>query len=275
MSDSGQTSPRIQRATEERAAALDHAESMNEAAGEAVGVADEAMGGVVGPFGVAVGLIYDPARFLRTPGERQHLFFRRVAKITASTLGSAWVGMACYTLAVAVERWWSISFIPGIMTESIPTWFSPAGIRSQLLLLLLAALAIAVSCLLVVVACVCAGRWKKLESLFAFRVESDDLVSTVLDRRIRESPELTGVPTAQLRDLIYVEIIVAGRHASPDDAKTLSLILKGGNERAVAAFVKSRVRKYRKVMAQQVEERLRKTTNMLRDLRARSVGSRG
>jgi hypothetical protein len=206
--------------------------------------------------GIGVDLFFDPARFLRSARERQKRFFKRAAVLCGKVMGVAWSGLLLFTIFDALERNHIVSSLPNIIREAVPNWFERQSIGGQMLLLVLLVAGLIIVGFIVVQLAARAGVSPRLTPAFEPKVRDDELASTVLKSLFLPSVFPGGVPQDTLWRscaTVYRSVYINSGKPNSDDLKILDEILKGGNEKAAVAFLKSKVRSYRSAMRDEAE----------------------
>jgi hypothetical protein len=205
--------------------------------------------------GMGVDLFFDPARFQRSAYERQQRFFKHASMLFGKAVGVAWSGLLVFTIVDALVRYKFIASMPEIVSAAIPNWYERQSMGGQMLLLVALAVGGSVLVFAVIKLFVQAGSSQRLTSAFEAKVGDDELASTVLKPLLLPIFP-TGVPPESLVaswKIVYGNVYLHSSKPNRDDYNILEEILKGGNEKAAVAFLKSKVRGYRAAMRYEAE----------------------
>ena len=250
---------------------FEEADQTNEAVGD---LAEAVEGGIedagvevpgLSALSLGIDLLYDPARFRRSPGERQERFFKHVAVLTGKALSLGWLGLAFFTGLNALEHFHVIRSLPKAFTELVPNWYERRTIGGQMSLLGILAVA---GTILLVLTIFLLGRLAKsprLARAFEMKVSDDDLASKVI-RSILTSTYPSIVTERNMREfskIVYRSVLLESSKANSDNIKMLGAILDDGNERAAVAFLKSKTRGYKGVMQEKAEEFCKNTAQIM------------
>lgn len=200
-------------------------------------------------------LLFDPARFQRSPRERQERLVKQVAILIGKVGSFAWLGLLIFTIVETLHTFGIIGDMPDFVRKPIPHWYENHSWKVQFLILagLIpagAAVILAFWRLLLAV-----GLSSRLTSAFEMKVSDDELVSRYI------VPGLQGIfpdgfPADTLDSstkTVYSSIYLASPQANREDFKVLESLLKGDNERSTVAFLKSKVRNYDGVMRREAD----------------------
>jgi hypothetical protein len=201
-------------------------------------------------------LLFDPARFQRSPRERQERLVKQVAILIGKAAALAWVGLLIFTIVETLHKLGIIGAMPDLLRKPIPQWYENHSWKVQLLILVGlipagAAVILASWRLLVAI-----GLSSRLTPAFEMKVGDDELVSRYI------LPGLQGIfpdgfPADRLAsstNIVYRSIYLASPGANREDFKVLESLLKAGNERSTVAFLKSKVRDYDGVMRREADD---------------------
>ena len=200
-------------------------------------------------------LLFDPARFQRSPRERQERLVKQVAILIGKAALLAWVGLLIFTIVETLHTLGIIGPMPELFRKPIPQWYENHSWKVQFLILV---------GLIPAGAAVILASWRllravglspRLTSAFEMRVSDDELVSHYI------VPGLQGIfpngfPADRLHSstkIVYRSIYLASPGANREDSKVLESLLKAGNERSTVAFLKSKVRDYDGVMRREAD----------------------
>lgn len=254
---------------------FEHADQSAEAVGDLLELTEDVVDFAkidvpgISTVSIGVGLLFDPARFLRSPRERQERFFKQAMMIFAQTAGYAWFGLLLFTIACALARYHVFASFPKLVTEAVPDWYEQQSIGGQMLLL------IALGAGLILVGFIVMqlfGRVilsRRLTPAFDLKVDDDELASTTV-RPLLLSVFPAGVPKDTLwgfSKVIYRSVYINSGKPNSDDLKMLDEILKGGNEKAAVAFLKSKVRRYRAAMQLEAAQHCRDAGDIMRQIK--------
>jgi len=200
-------------------------------------------------------LLFDPARFQRSPRERQERLVKQVAILIGKAAGVAWVGLLIFTIVETLHTFGIIGAMPDFLRKPIPHWYENYSWKVQLLILagLIPAGAAAILAFWRLLRAV--GLTSRLTSAFEMKVSDDELVSRYI------MPGLQGIfpdgfPADTLDSstkTVYSSIYLASPGANREDFKVLESLLKADNEKSTVAFLKSKVRGYDGVMRREAD----------------------
>jgi len=242
---------------------FEHADETAEAAGDLLELVEDGTeaAGVEVPglsaVGVGVDLLFDPARFRRSAEERQRRFFKNAAVLCGKALAAVWSGLLLFTIYEALHRHNLIAALPKLIREAVPDWYERQSIGGQMSLLVASAAGLILVAVIVVYLAARAGSSPRLTSAFELKVNDDELASTAMRPLLLPSVYPSGVPKDILWRAckgVYKSVYLNSGKANSDDLKLLEEILNGGNEKAVVAFLKSKVRGYRSAMQREVKD---------------------
>jgi hypothetical protein len=203
-----------------------------------------------------IDLLCDPARFQRSPRERQERLMKKVAILTGKAAVLAWAALLIFTIVEILHTLGIVGSVPELFRKPIPHWYENHSWKVQLLVLagLIpagAAVILALWRLLLAV-----GHSSRLTPAFEMKVSDDELVSRYVVPGL-QSIFPDGFPAARLDSstkMIYSSIYLASPGANREDFKVLESLLKSDNERTVVAFLKSKVRNYDAVMRREADD---------------------
>jgi hypothetical protein len=246
----------LKKGRDKREKDFESSEVAAETVGEAVQTAEDVstLLGSEGPWlstiGAANDLLFDPARFKRTPLERQKRLSKQLMGLGTKLVCGLWLGLASYTVADFLERQHVMGPLPARIKGLVPTWYSAGGLDHQAISLGLTAVVALVAMFVLGFVAAWLGSAGFLTPLFAVRVSDDELASNVLRNSLLPLfPE--GVPADTLKsscDTVYRTICMEHGRQNRDDLRILDELLRSGTERDAAAFVRSKVKSYKDVM---------------------------
>jgi hypothetical protein len=246
---------------EDREKKYEHADQSAEAVGDLWEVVEggSEVAGVEVPglsiVGIGVDLLLDPARFHRSARERQRRFFKHSAMLVGKILGTAWGSLLLFTIYDALEHRHIIGPLPAFIRETVPTWFEAQSLGGQMTSLVGLAIVGVLVALIVIRVFVWAGSSRRLTPAFELKVRDDELASNAL-KPLLPSIFPSGVPQEtlwQAAKTVYKSVYLNSGKPNSDDMKMLEEILAGGNEKAAAAFLKSKISHYRSAMQSEAE----------------------
>lgn len=232
------------------------ADDLAEGLSELAGTVDEVIGdaGVNAPaLSVAAAgfdLLFDPARFQRTPAQRQQRLARQVAVLSGQAAGLYWVNLLLFSIADALRAAGWIEAVPRYLSLLPPQWYEARPPGAQFFALAIMLLVGVVLYYGLVRALVAIGTEPSLRGAFEMKVDEDELASGHI-RSGLAGVFPGGLPDDSLRKMagiVYVSIYHHSRRPNRDDLSMLESLLKQGNERAAVAFLKSKVSNYRSAM---------------------------
>jgi hypothetical protein len=200
-------------------------------------------------IGAGVDLLFDPMKYQRSIAERQMRFFMHAGTLLGKVIGGVWSGFLIYTICDALEQQGIISIIPPIIKEVMPQWYVGRNIGGQVLLLCVLAIAVGAAIVVISFAWAWAARAKSLTRLFVIQIPESELISTILKESLLPIFP-AGVPAEALKsscDIVYQNIYLAGGRNYRQDFEALENILRSSDERAAVAFLKSKVKQYKKI----------------------------
>ncbi|HEV7425182.1 MAG TPA: hypothetical protein VGQ46_02360 [Thermoanaerobaculia bacterium] len=207
-----------------------------------------------------IDLLYDPARFQRSPQERQQRLVKQVAVLIANFIGLAWCGLLAFTIADTLRTFGLIVAVPRFLREVVPDWYGGHLWMAQLLLLAALAAVGAGFVFICIRLLVSVGLSSLLTPAFEMRVADDEFVS----RRI--TPELLGLSEEAHKtaiDAVYTSIYLASAKANREDFAMLESLLSRSDEGNVVVFLKSKVRRYPAVMHREADKFCEKSRRLM------------
>lgn len=203
-----------------------------------------------------VDLLFDPARFQRSPRERQERLVKQLLILIVKAALLAWLGLLIFTIVETLHTLGTIESVPELLRKPIPRWYENYSWKVQLLILagLIPAGAVVILAFSWLLRAV--GLSSRLTSAFEMKVSDDELVSRYIVPGLQRIYPC-GFPSATLDDstkTVYSSIYFASPGANREDFKVLESLLKSKNERSAVAFLKSKVRNYDAVMRREADD---------------------
>jgi hypothetical protein len=251
------------------------ADDLAEGLSELAGTVDEAIGdaGVNAPaLSVAAAgfdLLFDPARFQRTPEQRQLRLSRQVAVLSAQAAGLYWVNLLLFSIADALRAAGWIEAVPPYLSLLPPHWYEARSPGAQLVALVIMLPVGAVLYYGLVRVLVAIGNAPSLRGAFEMKIDDADLVSGHICSGLA-AVFPGGIPDDSLRKMagvVYTSIYNHSRRPNRDDLSMRESLLKQGNERAAVAFLKSKVPNYRSVMQREARAFCDDTSTIMSQIR--------
>jgi hypothetical protein len=241
--------------------ALGEAEKLEELIGagsSVIEIIEEARGSESGAISVttaAMELLFDPARAVRTPEQRQARFFLKAREMMVKALVLIWSSALLFTIMDTLARYRIINEVPAIFKSGLPSWLFAATLTAQWRLFGVLTLGIIAALVLVGLAAASLTRSKRATKLFEIDIADEDYATYYLIPALRElfgsdAPPETLKSTS---DLIYRTVYIDSGRESRDELAVLSEMLKLGDEKRVIVFLKSKIRGYRDALRRSVE----------------------
>lgn len=195
-------------------------------------------------------LLYDPGRPERLPEERLRWTGTKGSELLGKIMGVYWFSLLSFTLAALLTQGGCVAEVPGLLRRATPGWYEalvPA--RQMATLLALIPIGAAVIALWVIVFRLTA-KLPVIGKLFEDRVDMSDLASTTLRECLPGAlgGEISQKELDRSLRLIYSQVYRNTFWPTERRMAMIERLIGAGREEAVVAYLRRRVRNYRKVM---------------------------
>jgi hypothetical protein len=261
----------VEIAEKEKEKKFEKAEQYNEAVGDLTelveGGVEDAGVEVPGLSALSAGLdlLYDPAKFRRSPRERQERLFKHLSVLICKALGLAWFGLVTFTVLETLEHRHVIGSVPKIYKEAVPNWYERQTIGGQMSSLGILAVGGVILAFVIMWVLSRIARSPRVTKAFELKVGDEELATNVVRSLFNSTYplDMTEENIWGSAKLVYQSVYLESRNANQEDYKMLKEILDNGNERAAVEFLKSKTRGYKYVMREKAEEYCKDAANIM------------